>query len=914
MFQTIVYLACLALAIAWCYRRCESGPKLAASVGCIAVTWFYIIRFMVYYDGPNSFDGAYADVIWGGAAGNWGLTQMLLTWAVVAMVWSHEAAFAYQIFGLFGAMSAAFLTYDRRPVRKEERSVPVAYAACSLVAFVCIWMLPRTSTLGEMSWWLWGLHMCLVVPKFTPAFLEVDKCAVYLVLALLSFVVHVAATPSPWPTTDCRLSISIDLVVCSLLTLHFVHQKTASVPATAACGVLAPLLSPGCLLALAGAAELGLQSRLVTWVQQLVARQALAGGAATWANLGFWKEQGKKGVGYEKACQELALLVGRAALAEGDAALCVGCGRGDELGLLHRSCKLGKTTGLDPHAGGDFAPPCEGVRLVEGSVEEMMKGCTGFRPGDFTAIVAVDSVYHCDRAGFFDGCATLLARGKKVAVSDVVLREGAPIWVRWALQAMNIPARNHWTKEEYLRRLKAAGLEVCKWESLEPHVLAHWLPSALSEHLDYVLVSAAVVEPRRRPRAAVVGSGMTGCLIARQLSETHDCTIFEAGPAINLAGRAPVIDGVPCDVPLRMIAPHYYLEMVEVMKEVAVETRPTRFDICFFSSALADFGRTLHKTFESPLMTMVDRLKFLPTLVKLTAVILFCPPTEDTSLKDYMAKFNLTDSFVYRIYMLPQLSWMLSCDVSMVEAYPATAVVGFIKAVNPVVGCFKAIVRIHPQNSALQDLLVKGIHVKLNQAIGPIPEDRTICGERFDQVIIATEAGAVPKILGEKRKWAKVFNEFEYHKSSVVLHRDPALMPKEKEDWRVLNVASSESEKGCMLSVWQNAYYDMDPRFKGDVFQTWNPHRRPAEGTIEAEFHFQRVVHSAKTSRHLREAVDALQGKDDFFFAGAYAPAGMGLLEEASKSAKHAVRLVQQAWEAKEALRTRLGGRDAKVD
>merc|ERR1719287_429345 len=100
---------------------------------------------MVYYDGPNSFDGAYADVIWGGAAGNWGLTQMLLTWAVVAMVWSHEAAFAYQIFGLFGAMSAAFLTYDRRPVRKEERNVPVAYAACSLVAFVCIWMLPRTS-------------------------------------------------------------------------------------------------------------------------------------------------------------------------------------------------------------------------------------------------------------------------------------------------------------------------------------------------------------------------------------------------------------------------------------------------------------------------------------------------------------------------------------------------------------------------------------------------------------------------------------------------------------------------------------------------------------------------------------------------------------------------------------------------
>jgi len=34
---------------------------------------------------------AYADVIWGGANGNWGYTQQLLCWAIVATVWTLEA-------------------------------------------------------------------------------------------------------------------------------------------------------------------------------------------------------------------------------------------------------------------------------------------------------------------------------------------------------------------------------------------------------------------------------------------------------------------------------------------------------------------------------------------------------------------------------------------------------------------------------------------------------------------------------------------------------------------------------------------------------------------------------------------------------------------------------------------------------
>merc|ERR1719401_635677 len=204
-----------------------------------------------------------------------------------------------------------------------------------------------------------------------------------------------------------------------------------------------------------------------------------------------------------------------------------------------------------------------------------------------------------------------------------------------------------------------------------------------------------------------------------------------------------------------------------------------------------------------------------------------------------------------------------------------------------------------------------GIDVKVNQRIGGIEEDRVVCGEKFDAVVIATEAPAVPKILST-RPWASIFSEFKYHASSVVVHRDPALMPKSREDWRCLNIGLAEKESAAMLSVWMNAYYgstdgalpseDGRAPFTSDVFQTWNPHRRPAEGTIVRESHFQRVVHTEESAR-LTKAVAELQGKEGFYFAGSYAVHGLGLLEEASKSAYVAVEAVLRDLAAEESKR-----------
>jgi len=366
---------------------------------------------------------------------------------------------------------------------------------------------------------------------------------------------------------------------------------------------------------------------------------------------------------------------------------------------------------------------------------------------------------------------------------------------------------------------------------------------------------------------------------------------------------------------LRMIAPHYYHKMVDTIHDSSVPTKPTRFDLCLFDAA-----RTLFLTHPDALRTAVERIGYLGTLLRMTVAILFAPPKDSvTTFGAYMRQQGLDDNEVYRIFILPQLSWMLSCDFAMVEGYPATAVLAFIRAINPLAAFAKGIVRIDPNNEVLQNALMAGLKVKVGEPVKTIAEDRVICGQTFDVVVLATEAPAVPKILSS-RPWASIFSEFQYHPSSVVLHRDPSLMPRVREDWRVLNVGVADKEAACMLSVWMNAYYGdeddagdgTDPKpFKSDVFQTWNPHFRPKESSIIQESHFQRVVHGHDSAR-LQRAVADLQGKEGFYFAGSYAVHGLGLLEEASKSAYAAVDAVLRDLAAEDSKRARLGGADAR--
>lgn len=91
-----------------------------------------------------------------------------------------------------------------------------------------------------------------------------------------------------------------------------------------------------------------------------------------------------------------------------------------------------------------------------------------------------------------------------------------------------------------------------------------------------------------------------------------------------------------------------------------------------------------------------------------------------------------------------------------------------------------------------------------------------------------------------------------------------------------------------MLTIWLNSYFPQ-AEFEGDVFQSWNPHRKPRN--VIKEVYMQRVAHTKLTAR-LVEDIAAMQGRNSFHFCGAYVLLGMGLQEEAAISGYQAAQRI----------------------
>ena len=132
--QIVLYFAVLLWSAIGCIRRSERALPVLAAAATLSVTWAYIVRYTLAYEGPNLFDDAYKDVL---APPHFGTSAQLLTWVVVAAVWARDAAPCYMLFGELGAMSAAFMTWVPLDAPSTRR-VPLTVAATSALALLAI--------------------------------------------------------------------------------------------------------------------------------------------------------------------------------------------------------------------------------------------------------------------------------------------------------------------------------------------------------------------------------------------------------------------------------------------------------------------------------------------------------------------------------------------------------------------------------------------------------------------------------------------------------------------------------------------------------------------------------------------------------------------------------------------------------
>ncbi len=628
--QVIFYFFALGWSIYESFTRAKCKCQIYIALFFMSLTWFYIMRWTNEYKqngGMNLFDDAYVDVV---KPPHFGLSSQLLTWVVVATVWMHEAHVSYIIFGMLGAMSAAFVTWVPDKMKKSSRRIPLCYLPTSIFSIISITQLPQTlHSSADFSVWLKALHVLLILPRafvfLAPDQLKIDGSVLYAMLGCAIFMLHrfnPAFNTFGIPASDCQKSITFDMIFCSFITLYEIYrynsnEKNNSVYKTLAASMLLPVLSPGAILAfhLSIKHSEGFHARCITWMQKEFATRRQQSSITTdekktdnlnnsngnninktkfcppiWMNLGANYESKD----YRKSCENLASILGQKIFQENDGVLACGCGFGAELVFWKKMFKLHHITGIDTNEDAiESFKNQENLRLLNLSVEAMVskfqhKSC-------FNKIVALDSVYHFhNKFQFYTDCFALLSSyrvdddkdGGKIGATDLVLKvqnvDHLPLWMRAALSFMNVHVKHLCSKSNYISKLKTIGYTNISVNSLEnQHVLDSWFPSSFLKYLDYALISADVADDKRldaRPKVAVIGSGLSGLTAAHLLSGANNVTIYEANEMGGLSGSGIDVFGHTIDIPLRIIGEGYYTYVEKLARSLDVKLDPIRED------------------------------------------------------------------------------------------------------------------------------------------------------------------------------------------------------------------------------------------------------------------------------------------------------------------------------------------------
>ena len=390
---------------------------------------------------------------------------------------------------------------------------------------------------------------------------------------------------------------------------------------------------------------------------------------------------------------------------------------------------------------------------------------------------------------------------------------------------------------------------------------------------------------------AVVGSGIAGMAAAWLLHRDHDVTVYEAEPQPGGHSRTvevPCANGpVPVDMGFIVYNPPAYPNLTALFAHLEV---PSHDSDMSFSVSLRGGGLEYAGTDLSGLFGQRSNLIRPRFWSMLRDIARFYREAEgdaaaldpDISLGAYLAARGYGNAFV-RDHLLPMAAAIWSAPAARIADYPAAAFIRFCAnhgllllrdrpRWRSVIGGSRAYVRrlTAPFAEAIRlSCPVREIR-RLPDAVMLRAADGLVA--RYDHVVIATHAGQARALLADPSEAEHtLLGAVGSTDNEVVMHRDPALMPRRQRVWSSWNYIGAASGGALCVTYWMNRLQHIPGA--GPVFVTLNPVRQPAPASVLHRARFAHPLFDAAALRAQRE-LWGLQGQRRTWFCGAWFGAG----------------------------------------
>lgn len=409
-------------------------------------------------------------------------------------------------------------------------------------------------------------------------------------------------------------------------------------------------------------------------------------------------------------------------------------------------------------------------------------------------------------------------------------------------------------------------------------------------------------------KVAIIGSGISGLMVADQLNDRVDYTLFEQ--ADYLGGHANTqtveVDGqtIHVDTGFIVFNEDVYQHFNGMLQKYGVESIPSDMS---FAVANRVTGLEYNATNLRTLFCQKANL-FKPKFYRMlwdikrfygAAESIMASGTE-VGILAYLQAQGYSEYFIEE-HIIPMVSALWSGDFATVHDYPLVYMLQFMKnhqmlQINdrPEWRTIKHGSQVYVQ--AIAEHMTG--EVRLNTPVTGVKRDEgqvwltSPAGtEAFDRVVFATHTDTALAMLHDPTEAEQVaLSGIPYVANQMALHTDASLLPKNRQAWASWSVNKHAANKPvCTVNYYMNLLQSLPCKTPVIVSLNQNEYIDPDHLLVTKTYHH--PVYNRQTLQ-AQAQIQAIQGQHNTFFCGAYL--GWGFHEDGARSGVAVSQMLQE--------------------